>query len=573
MWYPPSKAAGMLVSGTQTPSCASLRILKDAARATDVATLRPHVRQHFQALLSDRGDWNLSVYDLAWVLCCDFFNEEEKRKNLALLLAAQHADGGWGDPGYMPHSALVDTLAATMALVRLGQPLPRPRELKARVEALILACHEYPHHDTVAFELVAPKLLHWLERHECTFPLGAQAREFIELVNRKGDAKLSKLRQLGPLFDPGSTLSYTAELAALMPGLLEDVGHLPQTMLPNGAIGLSPAATAATILLLSEQGREVPSGLYKYLRETFEDYQREGFPNLHPIVTSRRLWNVRPWLVSGNIFDLVRDETLLSLLTQIYQETNIDERGRVSWDTNNADLPDLDDTAVAFALYSVLTKAGVRGLKPMTSASLQQFQRKNGTFFCYPYELHPSPSALLHSVMSMDLAENTFEESFSRDPVNQDILRNLLEQLHPRDFSFDQLNHDKWHATWTYGVQKWLSLRSVLTTYPVQVRDMLTEVENRVKQGGWGQLEPTLEETAYVTSGLATLLKYDTDLPPEELSQLRGLIEGAHRFLVQDLLKPDVQLPALWISKNMYSPRFQIASAVLDAMYGAMTLR
>ncbi|WP_257453962.1 hypothetical protein [Archangium lipolyticum] len=563
----------MLVSGSQTPSCASLRILKDAARAPDAAALRPHIRHHFQALLSDRGDWNLSIYDLAWVLCCDFFNEEDKRKNLALLLDAQHADGGWGDPSYMPHSALVDTLAATMALVRVGQPLPRHRELEARVEALIIACHDYPHHDTVAFELVAPKLLKWLERNQCTFPLSARSREFIETLDRKGDMKLGKLRQLGPLFDPGSTLSYTAELAALTPGLVDDVGQLPRTMLPNGAIGLSPSATAATILLLTEQGREVPSGLYQYLRDTFEDYQRTGFPNLHPIVTSRRLWNVRPWLVSGNIFDLVRDETILPLLTRIYQETNIDELGRVSWDTNNADLPDLDDTAVAFALYSVLVKAGVRDLKPMTSASLQRFQRKNGTFFCYPYELHPSPSALLHSVMSMDLAAGTFEEAFTSQPVNQEILRSLLEQLDPQDFDFDQLNHDKWHATWTYGVQKWLSLRSILFTYPERVRQMLTEVENRTKQGGWGQQEPTLEETAYVASGLATLLKYEPELLPNETEKVRELIRGSLRFLVQELQRPQVELPALWISKNMYAPRFQVASAVLDAMYGAMTLR
>jgi len=33
-----------------------------------------------------------------------------------------------------------------------------------------------------------------------------------------------------------------------------------------------------------------------------------------------------------------------------------------------------------------------------------------------------------------------------------------------------------------------------------------------------------------------------------------------------------VSLPALWISKNLYTPRFQIVSAVLDALYGLASL-
>jgi hypothetical protein len=547
----------------------SLSGLQDAARETDAASLRPHIRKHFQAMLTDKGDWNLSIYDLAWVLCCDFFNEAEKRRNLSELLSLQHADGSWGDASYAPHSALVDTLAAVMALVRLRQPLPRRRELEARLETLLLECSAYPYHDTVAFELVAPKLIQWLERHQCVFPLGPTAREYIEQVGQKGDMKLAKLSKLGALFEASSTLSYTAELAVLLPDP-PDASVLTRMMLPNGAIGLSPSATAAVILLHTEQKREVPAGLYQYLRTTFEDYQRAGFPDLHPIVTSRRLWNVRPWLVSGNILDLVRDETILPVLTEIYQETNIDELGRVSWDTNNADLPDLDDTVVAFALYSVLVRAGVRGLKPMTSASLKPFQRKNGTFFCYPYELHPSPSALLHSVLAMDLAEDTFGPDFSQQPDNQAMLRILLEQLDPMEYSFDQLNHDKWHATWTYGVQKWLSLRSIFATYPGQVRKMVAGIlERRTAQGGWGLMGPTLEETAYVTSGLTSLVKHGSHLvSPEELREIHGALARARRFMLEELQQDDIQLPALWISKNMYTPRFQIVSAVLDALYG-----
>jgi len=542
-------------------------------QAADTASLVPHTRHHLQALLTDRGDWNHSIYDMAWVLCCGFFPHAERQKHLARMLERQGADGTWGDALYMPHSALVDTLAAAMALVRLGRPVPRLPELRAGVEALLLRCRDYPHHDTVAFELLAPKLLKWLERHHLSFPLSARAREFVEELDHKGDLKLALLRRVGGLFDAGSTLSYTAEFAALVPLAPGEVDQLLGMMLPNGAIGLSPAATAAVCLLLTEHHREVPGALYQYLRDTFTDYREEGFPNLHPIVTSRRLWNVRSWLLSGNLFEIARDEAIRASLVRIYEETNVDEQGRVSWDTNNQALPDLDDTAVAFALYCALRRMGLKDLRPMTASGLLRFRRKDGTFFCYPHELHPSPSSLLHSLLSVELAEETFGAPFAQHPDTQALSRGMLEQLRPEGQDFERIHHDKWHATWTYGVQKWLSLRSVRAAYPAEVKKIYTEVMARERNGGWGQQAPTLEETAYVASGLTSLWKQDSGLlSAAERAGLRDVLERSRRFLSEALSQEELSLPALWISKNVYTPRFQIVSAVLDALYGLAAL-
>ncbi len=547
--------------------------MQEAAHAADTASLVPFIRHHFQTLLSDRGDWNDSIYDMAWVLCCGFFTKADRRKHLARMLSRQGPDGTWGDASYMPHSSLVDTLAAVMALVRLDQPVPRPQEVRAGVETLLLRCRDYPHHDTVAFELLAPKLLTWLERHHFAFPLSAPARQFLEELDRKGDTKLAFLRRGGGLFDAGSTLSYTAELAALVPLAPEEVEGLLGMMLPNGAIGLSPAATAAVCLLLAERKREVPPALYQYLRDTFSDYGEEGFPNLHPIVTSRRLWNVRSWLLSGNFFEVAQDEAIRASLVRIYEETNVDAQGRVSWDTNNSALPDLDDTAVAFALYGALHRLGVKDLRPMTTSGLLRFRRKDGTFFCYPHELHPSPSALLHSLLALEVAEASFGAPFSQHPDTRSISRGMLEQLRPAGQDFERIHHDKWHATWTYGVQKWLSLRSVRAAYPAEVKNIYTEVMAREHDGGWGQQAPTLEETAYVASGLVSLLKQDDGLlSATERTELRGTLERSRRYLREELSKQELSLPALWISKNMYTPRFQIVSAVLDALYGLASL-
>jgi hypothetical protein len=456
-----------------------------------------------------------------------------------------------------------------MALVRMDRPIPRQNELRASVEALLLRCCDYPHHDTVAFELLVPKLVAWLEQNHFSFSLCARARGFVEELDRKGDGKLHILRRMGSLFDAGSTVSFAAEIAALVPLAPGEVDRLLGMMLPNGAIGLSPAATAAVCLLLAEQKRDVPDTLYQYLRDTFADYREEGFPNLHPIVTSRRLWNVRSWLISGNIFEIARDEAIRAALVRIYEETNIDAQGRVSWDTNNAALPDLDDTAVAFALHCALRRMGVRNLRPMTTSGILRFRRKDGTFFCYPHEMHPSPSALLHSLLALDLGEEAFGAPFAEHPNTRSISRGMLEQLRPAGQGFERIHHDKWHATWTYGVQKWLSLRSVRAAYTAEVKKIFTEVMAREQDGGWGQKAPTLEETAYVVSGLTSVLKGGGDLlSAAEREELRGALDRSRRFMRDALRDDEPSLPALWISKNMYTPRFQIVSSVLDALYG-----
>jgi hypothetical protein len=209
----------------------------------------------------------------------------------------------------------------------------------------------------------------------------------------------------------------------------------------------------------------------------------------------------------------------------------------------------------------------------MTPVGLQRFRRKDGTFFCYPHELHPSPSSLLHSLLSLELAGETFGAEFAQHSDTLSLSRGLLEQLRPDGQSFERIHHDKWHATWTYGAQKWLSLRSVLSTYPAAVRQIFLEVMAREHNGGWGQQASTLEETAYVASGLVSLLRQGGGLlSAAERAQLRTVLERSRHFLREELSREELALPALWISKNMYTPRFQIVSAALDALYGVVSL-
>lgn len=542
--------------------------VKGSSQATTPSELIPYIRRHFRLMLAtDSADWNLSLYDLAWVLCSDYMNEEQRQHSLQVLKAVQNPDGTWGDCSYMPHSALIDTLAIIMALLRLEETIPNAERLSASVDALVAATREYPRHDTVAFELLMPLLLTWIEEHGFQFKLSGLSREFVERTLAKGKYKLSIVAQKIGLFNPKATLSYTAEFAALIPLSDLELDQLPNLILPNGAVGLSPAATAAAILVLRESNREVPEKLYSYLNNVFDAYNGRGFPNLYPYAHTQRLWNIVPWILSGNIFALMHDPEIRAMMLTMYTDIQFDEQGRVSWDTYNTDLPDLDDTSVTFALGAVLTNYGLNSFRRQPLNVFRHFQREDGSFFCYPHEMHPSPVGILHAVMAMELSSIALGYTFSMDPEVQFLMRDLIRNLAPKGADFDYLWHDKWHASWTYGAQRWLSIRQVRRAYPETVGPMIAEVVGRQIDGGWGQQAPSLEETAYVAAGLAAVLQDPDFLTSQGRLAIEESLRAAHDYMLRELSQETLHVPLIWISKNVYIPLHQAVSAVLDARY------
>jgi len=541
----------------------------DAAAQSPGDVLRA-VCAHLNALRQDTGDWNLSIYDMAWVLCCGFFPSEEQSSHIEALLAMQNEDGSWGDDSYVPHSALVDTLAVLMCLVRLKRAIPRENDVKGLVAELLAKCSKYPFHDTVGFELIVPNLMRWLREHGVVFDLDDRTQAFVRTIEQKCDYKLSMLRSGPGLFSASLTLSYTAEVAAFVSLDAKDIERLPSMMLQNGAIGLSPAATAAVIIVLQEQQKPVNPLLFEYLRNTYQDYHHKGFPDLHPALQTRRLWTILPWLVSGDVAELVKIPDGLDIISRLYLDVDVGDVRGVSWDVNNKDLPDLDDTAVALAVYYVLKSQGVKDLSVISPKSLLSFQRKDGSFFCYPYELHPSPAALIHSLMAMEFGESLGGTFFAEQPENRSIVDNLLAQLAPEGQSVDALCHDKWHATWTYGAQRWLSLKTFQKRYPGVVRRVLEKVLAEERPGGgWGQRGSTLEETAYVVSGLVSALKADALVLSEPVRrQGSEALDRARSFFLERIGgEQNLDFPPIWISKNLYHAKFQIVSAVSHALY------
>ncbi len=546
-----------------------IKNLKQAFGKFTLAELQQNTMIHIKSLVEDRGDWNFSVYDLAWILCTDYFEDDEKEYWINSLFERQNLNGTWGDAHYLPHSALVDTLAVAMALTFLKVPIPHIEHFKQSLNGLIGACCAYPHHNTVGFEFIAPKMLEWLEAKIGCFTLSADVRTYLKGQFHKFDLKLKAIMDSGGLFSASLTLSFTAEMLLFLPRDYIEIGKLESMILQNGAVGLSPAATASTILLYQEYGQQPPAALYEYLDETFKDYGRQSFPNLHPIKTSRQLWNLLPWFVSDNVWQLVEKPEIRQQMLHIYCTICHDKEGRVSWDTNNTLLPDMDDTAVGFALYVALRATGSENIFPMSPRALELFRREDRSFFCYPFELHPSPASILHALMAVEYAEKAFGEAFLQNPTNYCLKQDLIHAFDPRNKTLDELGHDKWHATWTYGIQRWLARPTIHQVYGKRVLKLMDEVlERQQADGGWGQKASTLEETSYIVSGLINVQrsKY-LSLSTAQSFTIRNRLSAAAQFMNEQICSNHIELPPLWISKNLYAPRYQIVSAILNAHY------
>jgi hypothetical protein len=544
-----------------------LRNLQRASRAETSEEIFVYLEHHFDSLLQTKGDLSLSIYDLAWVLRSRILSPSQEAAGFAQLAASQNADGSWGDATFLPHSALVDSLAVLLCYLDLKLELPNYPNLRDSLESLAYKCMNYPFHDTVAFELILPSMINYIETHHQSLNLSSEIASYIQSLQEKLARRLSSIRGLP---STASTLSFTIEAFTLSAELLPEESDFSALMLDNGAIGLSPAATAAIYHWHHQRGKAAPAGLENFIRKTYADYANMGFPSLHPLNITRNLWNLMPLILSGVFPEAMKKPTLRQQILKLYSRVERDSLGRVAWDAHNIHLPDLDDTATAYCLYRVLAKEAIPHLEPQTLKAILHFQKEDGTVFCYPNELHPSIGALLHTLLALDLAAEEDAEYFKSSQF-QNMHQHLLKQVHPEAKSLEELGHDKWHSTWAYGIQRWLSTPSIQKHFPQTLYRLIDEILLAQKNRGWGQNQATIEDTSYVVLGLwAIVNSKQIALPIEQRNAIYKSIQEASKFLQESLRNLDnyeKAFPPTWISKNLYIPYHQVISSVIVALY------
>lgn len=531
--------------------------------------------EHAGGVLDKRKYWNLSNYDLAWVII-SYASAPEASQFGAMdieimrqqLLRSQNSETGlWGDGTYLPHSVVIDTLAAVIAFHQLGLPVVNYQNLGEQLSRVLTMCAQSDQEDTVAFEILVPLMLRWInQRLEEPIPLADDVNGFLFQLELAGMRKLNMVRQHKLLFQPNSTLVFASEVAFLLGDLSEEEISQLDKLVTNelGSDSLSIAATAGLIAKLNELNIVVPKGYWQYLNTTYQDYNLEGFPNLHPIANTVRYWILLPWFLSPQYHQLVRHPGMRDVMVAMHQAQPTPETG-VSWDPHNSTLPDLDDTALAFMNYNILQAAGEPNLKPMSLNTLGLFRKPDGSFFCYPMERNSAPSHLIHTLRALEITSEV-NPILGQTLELQSMQQALVNQIGGHGNDIFELMRDKWQSSPYYTARSWLSSSLLNVHNQAEIQQMVDWIlSTQNADGGWGQRGTTIEETAYVVTGLANYLSLHQTMSVQNEQMWRAMQKG-REYMQGTLNTPEDQLPREWMSKNAYVPYDIVRGAVIAAL-------
>lgn len=533
------------------------------------ATIQRKIEDLFLQLPQINGaGWNTSIYDECFVLASGYFSKDETEKRYKALLKRQNKSSTWGLESPLPHSAIVDTLAMLYCTHMLGKDWRKLKISRFHLSDLILKTYKSPH-ATVGFELVVPAFYKLLKKILPGFRLLMVADMYLLKVDQVASWKITQVNAEGKLFSAKTTLNFSAEYQFLMSDIKPTNEQMLEMINPiNGGIGSSPAATAAAIIEFKNRNLKVPKQLYKYLDAAFKAYKKKGFPNLYPIKESQELWNALVVLVAPSGRELLKKSSIIQdAFLKISETVTIHEDG-VPMDRSYP-VPDLDDTAVTFWLKQELELLGKKPTKMNPKIFEHFYNKEKDRYFCYPFESHPSPAALLHTIRAIESGLET--GNFSRTKIHglsaEEFKQKLLKQLHKQTHEGKDMAYDKWHAIMTYGAQRVLSIDSVRKKFPRLTEHMVFKILalQDKKTGGFGEQGVSKEETAYAVMGLLGYLKNpDFKVTSLFFDFVASKILKAWDYIFNATEPIDF---ICWISKNVYLPHSQRNLAVLMSQY------
>lgn len=434
-------------------------------------------------------------------------------QRLTYLVEWQRGDGGWGPPdlGY----CLVPSLSAVDALLRVeGRP-----DVDAAADAGISFLRRalaaaVPLPDTPAIDLIVPSLLETLnQRLSPSLPIPATIT----------DRRLRAVRRAAR-----TTPELPTKLAHALEVLGPDArgrGHLSV----NGAVGASPAATAAWL------GNARDSAAYEYLASTV--HRHDGpVPVCAPIATFERCWVLAA---------LTRAEIPFTDPAGLLHELDI-QLGPQGLPTAPGLPTDADTTAAA--LY-VLARHGYRH----TPDPLRPYERYDN-YCTWPGEDGTSVTTNAHVLETLTFIDNN--SGTVPSPSAAKLIDWLCVQQRP-----DGSWLDRWHASPYYATKAAaLALHDHERTNPA-ARDAVRHarrwiLDSQRVDGSWGIWAGSAEETAYA---LQTLIQTTTSPHPEVH---RAVARG-----VSALEYGALAASALWHDKDLYRPGRIIAAEILTAVH------
>ncbi|SCF46740.1 prenyltransferase/squalene oxidase repeat-containing protein [Micromonospora mirobrigensis] len=449
-------------------------------------------------------------------------------ERLGYLLTTQSPDGAWGAPGTY---ALVPTVSAVEALLRTAADRPRhaaqvtpaaARGLAALRDRLLVADEPVP--DLPGADLIVPALLDRID------------------ALRAGDAAPA-----GPLPLPrGMTRRRTVAVDALLASgrplpqklwhafevLGARAGRGPGVRLLSGAVGASPAATAAW--LGARGGPDAEPAALRYLTRAVGE-QGGPVPCTTPIAVFERAWVLAGLARVGAVRAVPAD-----LLTELAGAL-----GPTGAATSPGLPTDADTTAVV--LYA-LARLG----RPVAPDSLLAYD--TGAHFCtWQGEDGISVSTNAHVLEALGRHGPTGRYG----AVARRVADWLVGAQRP-DGSWT----DRWHASAYYataGVAVSLAGYAPATAAGALDRAVRWVLATQRPDGSWGRWGGTAEETAYA---LHVLLATGRATRPGVAAAVRRAVT----FLDAD--RADLTAATgLWHDKDLYHPVLIVRAAVVAARW------
>jgi hypothetical protein len=494
-----------------------------------------------RALVADLGAagglMGPSIYDTAQVLRLAP-PAEGVWPALEWLVAQQGADGGWGNPS-VPRARDVPTLAALLAI----HAHDRRRSFGAVLTRGLAFLRRQSEHWTaplpddlpVGVELLFPRLLE------------EAAAAGMEISTAQYSALLAlghKRRRLiaGLTLRPGTTPvhSWEALQAAAERGVIDE----------TGGVGHSPAATAAW--LRASQGRAELADLRDAAERFLHDAAHATganipgvVPTAWPITRFEQAFGLYALLLGGVLRHPALEDVAAAQLRDVADAITPAGIG-----FSDHFVGDGDDTA---ALVAVMRAWGM----PVNERILTQYAHQD--HYCtYPGELQPSLTATAHAVHALLLLDLPCDE-----PQRFLVRRQLLD---------GRWHGEKWNGAWLYPTSRTLvALRDTAHIDAVR-RGISAVVAFQRADGGWGMLEPNIEETAY-----AVLALHGTQGHPGCGDDARRALARGQEWLLHNYRPLAANPRTFWLAKENYRPerlaRLIEAVATLTAVLPAREAR
>lgn len=487
------------------------------------ANQRKLVEEEIEILLQNLGEGRVEgvAYDTAWVSrLVRRYPDAGFEQCLQWLRHNQYEDGTWGGSLVHYHDRFISTLAAIVALREVGTDPRDERRVKRGEDALwrYVGKLSRDDSDTVGFPILAASLAE--EAHDYDLQVPSPPLRFSERYKAK----------VKVLLESPNRSWLNNSLVVSSEALRTAVTEHDDIFSDNYSVGMSPAATAAHLLRLSNDNA------LSYINGLLKHDNFGAVPAFSPIDLFEIAWALNELRLSGAISpNHASIKPLLDFLWLNWSATD-----GLSY-SNYSNVRDLDDTAVCF---SVLHWAGY----PVNLDVFETYEQKDH-FCCYTNETNPSVSAQARLL-------STLSEYNDDDPRCRLWKQKIVNALYKLDDN-GSFWSDKWHSS-PYYINSF-----ALKALSQFAQDLASSrytwiIRTQNDDGGWGYYgTSTLEETAFCLHAL-TLTKTIFNVDVEILHKAASFIFTHFR---------NETYPPLWLGKTLYTPYNVVKSVIYGSMF------